>query len=141
MDDDEGASARRGVGSGRPGDGTSPVSGSGPRVHSVLTTSEMRRRQDRRDWGIFVAFLGLVLVVVPAGIAFILGIDANRDACVDAFGDPCRMAPQAFGVMVGLLAAPLLLGLAIARPRRTRMWIVATLGAALVLYVVLLIAT
>jgi len=110
-------------------------------VHPVLTTSEMRRRRDRAAAGALVAFLGLVLAVVPAGIAFILGADANSDTCVDAFGDPCRTAPQAFGVMVGLLVAPLLLGLAIARPRRTRVWIVATLGAALVLFVVLLIAT
>jgi hypothetical protein len=101
----------------------------------------MRRRRVRRDWGIFVAFLGFVLVVVPVGIAFILGLDANRDTCVDAFGNPCRMAPKYFGVMVALLAAPLLLGLAIARPRRTRVWVVATLGAALVHFIVLLIAT
>ncbi|MFF8345763.1 hypothetical protein ACF049_05370 [Cellulosimicrobium funkei] len=107
----------------------------------MLTTSEMRRRRDRAAAGALVAFLGLLLVAAPVYFAFIFGLDASRDTCVDAFGNPCRTAPQDFGVMVGLLAAPLLLGLAIARPRRTRVWIVATLGAALVLYVVLLIAT
>ncbi|PTU57114.1 hypothetical protein DBB34_05900 [Sphaerisporangium cinnabarinum] len=60
---------------------------------------------------------------------------------MDAFGDPCRTAPTYLGVMVGLLAAPLLLGLATARLRRARVWIAAILGAALVLYVVLLIVT
>ncbi|MFI2567523.1 hypothetical protein ACH473_03565 [Cellulosimicrobium funkei] len=64
-----------------------------------------------------------------------------RDTCVDAFGEPCRTAPKFFGVMVALLAAPLLLGLAIARPRQTRAWVVSAVGAALALFVVLMVAT
>ncbi|MFF8345798.1 MAG: hypothetical protein ACTIME_02865 [Cellulosimicrobium funkei] len=78
---------------------------------------------------------------MPVYIAFIFGVDANRDTCVDAFGEPCRTAPKFFGVMVALLAAPPLLGLAIARPRETRAWVVATVGAALALFVVLLVTT
>ena len=141
MDDDEGASTRRGVGPGRPSGGTTPANGSGPKVHPVLTTSEMRRRRDRAAVGALVAFLGLLLVAVPAYIAFIFGVDANRETCVDVFGEPCRTAPQFFGVVVALFAAPLLLGIAIARPRQTRAWVVATVGAALALFVVLLVAT
>ncbi|MFE6234845.1 hypothetical protein [Cellulosimicrobium sp. NPDC057862] len=50
-------------------------------------------------------------------------------------------APQAYALAVGLVAAPLLLGLVIARPRRTCAWLVATVGGALVLFVVLLVTT
>ncbi|MFD4991019.1 hypothetical protein ACFWH7_07980 [Cellulosimicrobium cellulans] len=88
-----------------------------------------------------MAFLGLLLVAAPAFFALVFGLDSRSDACVDAWGGPCDGAPQAYALAVGLVVAPLLLGLGIACPRRTRAWLVATVGGALVLFVVLLATT
>ena len=141
MEHDDRASTGRDVTPERQGDGTARGQERGPRVRAVLTTSEMRRRHDRAAAGALVAFLGLLLVAAPAFFALLFGLDSSGDACVDAWGGPCDGAPQAYALAVGLVAAPLLLGLAIARPRRARGWLVATVGGALVLFVVLLVTT
>ncbi|WP_454041700.1 hypothetical protein [Cellulosimicrobium sp. Marseille-Q8652] len=103
--------------------------------------AEFRARNARRTTGTLVAVIGLLLVAAPALLALLLGLDSSSDTCEDAFGGPCDGAPQYFAATVGLLAAPVLLGLAVARPRRVRAWVVATVGVALMLFVALLLAT
>jgi len=110
-------------------------------VQPVPSGAEFRARRARTTAGAVVALVGLLLVAAPALLALLLGLESHSDACEDAFGGPCDGAPQLFAATVALLATPVLLGLAIARPRRTCASLVATVGVALVLFVALLLAT
>lgn len=129
------------ISSERQTDGHTPALNRDLMTYRMPPGAELRARNARTTAGTLVTVLGLLLVAAPALLALLLGLDSTSDTCEDAFGGPCDGAPQYFAAAVGLLAAPVLLGLAMARPRHARAWLVATLVVALVLFVALLCAT
>ncbi len=101
---------------------------------------EIQARWRRRSAGTTVASLGLLLALLPALGAVLVGLDSASVPCVESgIGNPCDLPAQAFGAAVALPAVPVVLGLLIARPARRNAYLVTTVAAALALYVALLV--
>lgn len=105
------------------------------------TGDALRARRRRNGAGTIVATVGLILTVVPALLALLLGLDSASDQCEPAFDDACGAAPAAFAVTVALIALPLVAGVAIARPSQWKRTIGLIAVAAVALFLLLIIVT
>lgn len=98
--------------------------------------------------GVLVAFMGYVLVAIPAMITYDVGMDGYGYYCetgmfVEAdlacFGDPTP-ATEAFAALVAMVTVPAALGILVAWPRRRGLFLLLLACAALGLYAYLVIA-
>ncbi|MBD7982909.1 hypothetical protein [Oerskovia merdavium] len=102
------------------------------------TAALARLRRTVAGWivGLVLAFL----VALPAMFFYAMGRESQSDACnaPARVVSLCDLAPERFGWMVTLLAAPFLIGILIARPRHTRIYVAVIAVAAGTLFAAML---
>lgn len=102
--------------------------------------TDTRARLERTVAGWIVGVMLAFLVALPAMYFYVMGRESQSDACnaQARVVSLCDLAPERFGWMVTLLATPFLIGILIARPRHTRIYLAAIAVAAGALFAAML---